>query len=330
MVDELSLQDYQAALSGAVFYWVPRAGYLRLTGADRLAFLQRQTTNEVTQLAPGQAILTVLTNPAARILDVLLLLHETDDEVGVLTLPGLAGETTRFLKSRIFFKDRVSLTDASHELSQIDLLGPAAGDLIARLGIQDPPGAERLLTGVIEGIAIRALGTPGYTLPGTRLLVPAVQRESVEAALTRQGAIPLSEASYHILRVESGLPAAEAELTGDYTPLEVGLEAAISNIKGCYTGQEVIARQLNYDKVTQHLVVLRLQAPAQAGERLWVEGRPVGLISSAAVSPRFGPLALAVIKRPYHQRGTGVIIGGNGKAGGIPAEVAELPLTYSD
>jgi folate-binding protein YgfZ len=127
--------------------------------------------------------------------------------------------------------------------------------------------------------------------------------------------------------VENRLPAPEAELTGDFTPLEIGLEAAVSTTKGCYTGQEVIARQLNYDKVTQHLVVLRMQAPGKAGERAWVEGRPVGLLTSAAQSLRFGPLALAVIKRPYHQPKTGVIIGGDGKAGGTPAVVAELPLT---
>jgi folate-binding protein YgfZ len=127
--------------------------------------------------------------------------------------------------------------------------------------------------------------------------------------------------------VENGLPAAESELTGDYTPLEMGLETAISNTKGCFTGQEVIARQLNYDKVTQHLVILRLQAHGEAGERAWVEGRPVGLLTSAVQSPRFGPLALAVIKRPYHQPGTGVIIGGDGKTGGTPAVVAESPLS---
>ena len=330
MVAELSLQDYQAALSAAAFYRVPGAGYLRLGGADRLAFLQRQTTYDVTRLAPGRTILTVMTNPAARILDVLLLLPESDDGVALLTLPGLASETARFLKSRIFFKDQVSLGDASHELAQIDLVGPSAREALARLGIQPPPVAEMLVTGEIEGVVIRALGTPVYALPGTRLLVPAAQVDQVEAALARQGTMPLTQASYQVLRVENCLPGAESELTGEYTPLEVGLEAAISTTKGCYTGQEVIARQLNFDKVTQHLALLRLQAPGQAVERLWVDGKPVGLLTSAATSPRFGPLALAVIKRPYHQPGTSVIIGGDGKTSGAPAQVAALPLTPAD
>ena len=330
MVEAPSLQGYQAALSGVVFYRVPRAGYLRLKGVDRLAFLQRQTTNDVNLLSPSRSVLTVLTNPAARILDVLRLVPETNDAIGMLTLPGHAGETTRLLNSRIFFKDQVSLVDSSPEVAQIDLGGPAAPGLLTQLGLPDHPEPEGVVNGKIEGVAIRAIGQPGFARVGYRLLVPVAGRESLEATLAIQGAIQLSENDYHILRVENGLPAADFELTGDYTPLEVGLQAAVSTTKGCYTGQEVIARQVNYDKVTQRLVVLRLQAPGLAGERAWVEGRPIGLLTSVAGSPRFGSLALAVIKRPYHQPGTSVIIGGDGKSGGIPAEVTGLPLSNKD
>jgi folate-binding protein YgfZ len=328
MDEEFSLQDYQAALSGAAFYRIPRSGYHRLRGVDRLAFLQRQTTNDVTLLSPSQSVLTVLTNPAARILDVLRLIHESDEEIGLVTLPGQAGETFRFLKSRIFFKDHVSLVDASPEMAQIDLGGPSAASLLAGLGLPDLTEPGVVVRSEIVGVAVRAIEQPGFDRTGYRLLVPSAECESLDAALVRQGAIRLSEASYHVLRVENGLPAAGAELTGDYTPLEMGLEAEVSTTKGCYTGQEVIARQLNYDKVTQHLALLRLQAPGQAGERLWVDGRPVGLLTTVAQSPRFGPLALAVIKRPYHQPGTSVIIGGDGTSGGTSAEVAELPLTH--
>lgn len=327
MVTAPNLQDYQAALSEAVFYRVPRAGYLRLQGADRLPFLQRQTTNDVNLLTPYTSVHTVLVNPAARILDVLCLVPETDDEIGILTLPGHAIETMRFLKSRIFFKDQVELTDASPEIAQFELGGPAAPDLLAMLGLPGSPEPERIGNGEMAGIAIRCIGQPGFTWTRFRLLIAASGRENLEAALVGNGATLLSEANYQILRVENGLPAADFELTGDFTPLEVGLQAAVSSSKGCYTGQEVIARQVNYDKVTQHLVVLFLKAPGQAGERAWVEGRPVGLLTMAVESPRFGPMALAVIKRPYHQPGTSVIIGGDGKSGGIPAEVTALPLT---
>jgi folate-binding protein YgfZ len=315
--------DYQAALSGAVFYRIPAAGYIRLQGVDRQAFLQRQTTNDVSLLSPSHAVLTVLTNPAARILDVLLLIHESVESIGILTLPGQAGETSRFLQSRIFFKDQVSLIDASLEVAQIDVEGPAAPGLLKNLEIPEMPEPEEVVNGRIDGAAVRIIGNK----PGYRLIAPNATRDKMEAALESGGAIPLSEDTYHILRVEMGLPAVNSELTSDYTPLEVGLEAAISTSKGCYTGQEVIARQLNYDKVTQHLVVLRSQVPGLRGDRAWVDGRPVGLLTTTVQSPRFGPLALAVIKRPYHQAGTSVIIGGDGKTGGNMAEVADLPIS---
>ncbi len=158
MVAEFSLQDYQAALSAAAFYRVTRAGYLRLQGADRLAFLQRQTTNDVTRLAPGHTILTVLTNPAARILDVLLLLPEPDDVMGMLTLPGLAGETARFLKSRIFFKDQVSLSDASHDAG-----ANRPGGTLCQ-GSACPPGYPAASRGGNAGI--RGDRRRGHTRPG--------------------------------------------------------------------------------------------------------------------------------------------------------------------
>jgi tRNA-modifying protein YgfZ len=327
MVSASNLQEYQAALSNVVFYRVPRAGFLRLQGADRLSFLQRQTTNDVNLLSPYRSVLTVLVNPAARILDVLWVIPETADGIGLLTLPGHASETTRFLKSRIFFRDQVELIDASPEIAQIDLGGPAGPDLLRLLGLPESPEPEAIVTGEVAGIATRVIGQPGFAWTRFRLLVPVSGLENLEAALASRGAARLSEANYHILRVENGLPAADFELTGDFTPLEVGLQAAVSSTKGCYTGQEVIARQVNYDKVTQHLVVLFLKAPGQAGERAWVEGRSVGLLTTAVESPRFGPIALAVIKRPFHQPGTSVIIGGDGKSGGTQAEVVALPLT---
>ena len=85
--------------------------------------------------------------------------------------------------------------------------------------------------------------------------------------------------------------------------MEVGFRWAISDNKGCYTGQEVIARQVNYDKVTRHLIGLRTGDSLRENETLYAQdsGQPVGTVTSAVVSPRFGSIALAVVKRPYHE-----------------------------
>jgi folate-binding protein YgfZ len=316
---------YQAALQGAAFHVIPAGGYLRLSGEDRVAFLQRQTTNDVRQAQAGGAVLTVLTTPTARILDVLYVLAE-EASLGVITLPGRAESTARYFKSRIFFMDKVSLADASAELAQLDLLGPGAPAVLEQLGIDPGLQPDRVAKGVFEGAAWLALAhEPAFGL-GVRLLVPAGLADALQAALIAAGALRLPDEDYSTLRIEAGLPAAAAELSEDYTPLEAGLGSAISSTKGCYTGQEVVARQLTYDKVTQHLCGLCLEQPAWPGQRLWAaDGSPVGKITSAAASPRFGAIALAVVRRPYHQAGELLRVGETLETAG-QGELVSLPF----
>ena len=327
MSDTSELSAYDAARLGAAFFPQAETGFLLLEGQDRLAFLQRQTTNDVTQLNSTQTILTALVNAGARILDVLRLVLLGQDSVGVITLPGHAANTARFLKNRIFFMDKVTLVDASQAYAHIDLDGPTAAQTLQRLGCQEPPTTNECQLFQVDTLTVRVIGQRGLSGIGYRLLLPAEGRETLLAALLNGGVKQLSAQEFEILRVEAGLPAAGAELTEEYTPLETGLVAAVSNDKGCYTGQEVIARQINYDKVTQSLVGLRLQAPVAPGQRIWDQERPVGVVTSAVHSSRYGPIALGVIKRPSHLPGTDVIIGGDGKGDGVSATVVELPFT---
>ena len=135
------------------------------------------------------------------------------------------------------------------------------------------------------------------------------------SALKDAGVPGLDQESYHTLRVEAGQPAVGSELSEEYSPLETGLSSAISGNKGCYTGQEVIARQITYDKVTRQLAGLRLEALVEPGDSLRMadEDRTVGEITSVAWSPRFGPIALAIIRRPYHFPGTRLRLGGQAR-----------------
>jgi folate-binding protein YgfZ len=330
MSDKPEISAYHAARSGAAFLPQTESGFLLLEGQDRLAFLQRMTTNDVARLSPTHSILTVLVNAAARILDVLRLVHISQDALGVITLSGHAANTARFLKGRIFFMDKVLLQDASLAYAQVDLDGPDAGHILRQLGCQEPPEEGECNLFQAGGLPVRVIGQNGFSAVGYRLLYPAELKDTLWAALSASGARQLSAAEYEILRVEAGFPAAGHELTEEFTPLETGLAPAISSDKGCYTGQEVIARQITYDKVTQSLAGLRLHAPVTPGQRIWVEGRPVGIVTSAVDSPLHGPIALAIIKRPSHTPGTDVIIGGEGNAVGISAKVVELPFTHQN
>jgi folate-binding protein YgfZ len=300
-------QEYRAALEGVVFYPQPDAGYLRIAGDDQSDFIQRQTTNDIHLLQPPRALLSVLTSAVARILDVFYLLND-EEAIGAITLPGFAQKTSQFLKSRIFFMDRVTLEDLSASISQFDLFGPQAQSLLQGLEIQLP--ALNTVSDVeVAGKRVRLLAVEKSFGPGYRLLTEAMDREPVETALKQNGATRLSPTSFETLSVEAGQPQAGKELSEDYTPLEAGLFSTVADGKGCYTGQEILARQLTYDKVTQQLCGLRLTGSVSAGERIYVDGKPAGTLTSFAESPRFGPIALAILKRPYFQPGNQVSVG---------------------
>jgi folate-binding protein YgfZ len=288
-------------------YFPQPAGCLRLTEPDRRAFLQRQTTNHIDLLTPERSLLSVLTSPTARILDVFILL-EVDDSILILTLPGHGESTYRYLRSRIFFNDKVALNNESQNWTQIDLFGPAAETVLDRLGLEAPGEANHVCRSSNGARVLRH--EPSFGL-GYRLLLAADAAASGEAALSATGLERLSPEAYDRLRVERGLPAAGRELTDDYTPLEAGLRMAISDHKGCYTGQEVLARQITYDKVTRQLCGLRLDGPADPGvDLLAADGAPAGRLTSVANSPRLGWIGLGIVKRPHHQPGSELRLGG--------------------
>lgn len=306
------------------------AGYLRLEGVTRRDFLQRQTTNDVNLLKPERSLLTVLTGPTARILDVFVLLDEGDG-IGILTLPGNGERTARFLRSRIFFNDHVALSDAGAAAVQFDVFGPEAEAALS-LAAAAGPEFRDAGTGMVEVNRVIELGggvrvvrmEPSFGL-GYRWIAPREAFARIEPRLRQAGLTQVSSDDYASLRVEAGLPSANRELTEEYTPLEAGLRAAVSDHKGCYTGQEIIARQITYDKVTRLLCGLQLSGPAEQGSELSApDGTPAGRLTSTVESPRFGWIGLGIVRRPYHQLGTALRAGAVDTGGAV---VVGLPFT---
>jgi folate-binding protein YgfZ len=318
----LNLAGYDAALKSAAYYARPDGGFLRLVGATRLDFIQRQTTNDVNLLSEDRALTTVLTAPNARMLDVWRMVDE-GESVGIVTLPGNASSTASFLQSKIFFNDEVAVENHSDDFAQLEMIGPETAALLHRFGLSEPLSPDRVCPVEIGGVGGRILGQRGLE-GGALLLVPSGGTQQVGKALEDAGAAPLAAEGYNLLRIEAGIPAPGAELTEDYTPLEAGLDYAISGTKGCYTGQEVIARQITYDKVTRHLVGLRLQELVFTGASVMAGGRSMGVVTSSVDSPRFGPIALAYVKRPYHEPAVEVAVG---EPAGVVGRVAALPFS---
>jgi folate-binding protein YgfZ len=332
----MNYDTYIHIKNSAVFYPISQVGTLRITGRDRFEYLQRQTTNDVKTLIPGKFILSVLTTPTARIQDVFVLciqgeatgdINKSDKNIEeaiiAITLPGSGTSTARFLKSRIFFMDLVKVTDDSQNFYQVDLFGPQAGRILECLHIP-APSADTLLTTQTEFGELTIMDLRPNLGLGYRLITPASSAGPAAAALLQAGATRLEAESYDLLRVEAGLPAAGRELSEEFTPLEVHLESAISSTKGCYTGQEIIARQITYDKVTRQMVGLRLKRSVPARSNLQFKDTPVGIITSATHSPHHGPIALAVIRKPYQQPGTAIQV--ISETNRVDATVVDLPF----
>ena len=323
----VGISEYEAARATVALIERAEMGALRLSGATRVDFVQRQTTNDVKALRPGQATITVLTNPQARILDTLTVLARPDDFI-ILNGPPLRERLVRHLRGLIFFMDQVTVTDLNAETHQLELLGPQAPDCLAAAGGQpDIAALARFQWREISlaGHPVAVVRLPGPGADAWRLLTPAAGWTEVRAALTAAAAPPIGQEAYKRLRAEAGMPAPGIEMTDAVTPLEVGLLAYISQTKGCYTGQEIIARQLTYDKVTRHLRGLLLAQMVAPGAALEVEGRSIGTVSSSVYSPALArPIALAFVKRDYATAGTAVMVRSGDET--IEGQVVDLPF----
>lgn len=301
-------REYTALVSGAALLDRTDAGVLILTDADRVDFLQRMTTANVTALRPGQAALAVLTNPMARIEFVFTILCR-EQELWLLPAPGQAEALAGKLRSQIFFMDKVKVANASQSLRRLRVMGEQAGTFLQEVGMPSLTTDDTLAS----ADAATVLRQDRYEIPGYELIVPAEDADNLRARLLEAGAVVSADReTYENRRIELGRPLVGAELIGDYTPLESGLAWAVADDKGCYTGQEIIARQITYDKVTKTLVGLRSDAPLSVGADVTVGGRSVGSVTSSGYSPALGgPLALAVVKRPFNAVQTELVVSAN-------------------
>jgi len=314
--------SYIALTEGAALYLPADAGLLRVADNDRADFLHRMTTNEINKLQPGQATVTVLTSPTARINYVFTVICR-QDELWLLPSPGEAATLERYLRGQIFFMDKVNVTNLSDAYRRLRVMGPEAATALTNAGFS----VEALTDGLWTEAAGDAEASPvllkqlAYGVPGFEVIVPSAQLATVQEALHAAGVTPIDEATYETHRLELGRPAAGHELINAYNPLETGLGWVCADNKGCYTGQEIIARQVTYDKITKSLVGLRSATPLPVGSELKVGGRTVGTVTSSGFSPRLqSPIALAIVKRPHHEVGTEL------SAGEAGALVATLPF----
>jgi len=285
-------------------------GRLRIAGRDRLDFLQRMSTNDMSQLAPGQGCVTVLTTAIGRIVDRLTVYAEAETLLA-LTSEGQAELVRRWLGRHIFFMDQVTLADETETTGLLALYGPRAGELVqAALGADatDLPRHAWRRTPWNEAevtvAAADALGAGGaFHLIAPAEVVPGLWARLLDAGASL-GVRPMGEEAYEALRIAAGQPRFGRELSEEYIPLEAGLWDAVSFSKGCYIGQEIIARMESRGKQARQLVGLRLAALPPTGEViLQAGGQRIGRLTSAAHLPE-GVVGLGYVRTAYATPGT--------------------------
>jgi folate-binding protein YgfZ len=309
-------QAYERAWQGLLAVRQPAPGVLRAAGADRLSLLQRLSTNDLTGLGPMATRATVLTTALARIVDVVQVV-ELGEAALLLCSAGRGAAVRAWLQRYILFRDDVQLDDASGRWSRWSLLGPQAEAALAELapGAQAPGGGG--VAAFAGGLAWR-IGAPAHG--GLSLLLD----EAGEArARARWPTGADEDEAYQALRIEAGLPEAGREIDGERLPPEVGLQSAVSLGKGCYIGQEILARMDTRGKLAWRLAGVRLEALAPPGVALFQAGAQVGELTSTAVSPRRGPVGLAVVRPAALARDEGAVTLDGAPRG---ARLVELPM----
>jgi tRNA-modifying protein YgfZ len=274
-----------------------RAKFL-VRGAEAADFLQGQVSNDVEALAPGSGCYaTVLSHKGKLRTDVRVL--RGDDWFWLDTEAIGHAVLEHMLRTYSLGRD-VQFEDVTDARALLSVVGPAARE---RLDAAPPAEEHAFVTGE-HGIYVAAhLGVDVIGEPGTTLGVEAVSEEAVEC-----------------LRIEAGRPRLGYDMDADTIPQEAGInERAVSFTKGCYVGQETVARLHYRGKPNRHLRGLRLSEPAERGTEILLGERVVGRLGSTCVSPRLGPIALALVRREAEP-------GSTVQVGAASAEVVDVPF----
>jgi len=310
----------QAARQGVALVDLSHWGLLKISDDDRLRFLHNQSTNDFQNLKPGQGCDTVFVTSTARTID-LVTAYVTEEAVLLLVSPNRRQQLLEWLDRYIFPMDRVELVDISNDSAIFSLVGPESDTLLTKVGVQlligETYASHQSLT--LNDIEVRIAKGSGLALPGYTLVVPASNAAKLWQSLTTADATPMGDRVWQQLRIEQGRPLPDYELTEDYNPLEAGLWNTISFEKGCYIGQETIARLNTYKGVKQQLWGVRLPAPVEPGTLVTVDGEKAGKLTSCTQMEQ-GCLGLAYIRTKAG--GVGLKV----QVGEIEGEVVDVPF----
>jgi tRNA-modifying protein YgfZ len=273
-------------------------------GGEAVDFLQGQVSNDVESLAPGTGCYATILNHKGKLRTDLRILRGE----GFLWLDteAVGHAVLRHMFVTYTLGRDVQWEDLTEDHAILSLIGPEADGLAA----EAPQAPEHSFIDSGAGLWVR-------TDLGLDVLCGLRRADELRAEL---GVEEVSEEAAECLRIESGRPRLGVDMDSETMPQEAGInERAVDFEKGCYVGQETVARLHWKGKPNRHLRGLRLSEPVERRTDILLGEKVVGRVSSSCVSPRFGPIALALVRREASP-------GDTVRAGAAEAEVVELPF----
>jgi tRNA-modifying protein YgfZ len=309
--------QYRALREEAGFLPRTRAAVI-VRGPDAAEYLHGQLTNDIEGIEREQGCYAALLDRKGHLQADMRVLHLENGEIWLDLESGPAPALLKHLRTYSIGRD-VEVEDASERWATTSLIGPRAGELAGFEGL-GPEHAQRFRDW--DGVEVLAVATD----VGLDLITSARAASELAARLTAAGAAEVSEAAAEVVRIESGRPRFGLEMGPESMPAEAGItDRAVDFEKGCYIGQEPVARLHYRGKPNRTLRGLRLSGPADHGDALLLGEREVGTIGTVGLSPALGPIALAIVRREAAE-GDRLAVG----EGGMTAEIVGLPFLAAD
>lgn len=306
-VDSTVEDDYCTLTMGVGLIDRSEVGRLNVTGEEGLDLLNRLSTNELMTLEVGEGVPTILTTNKGRIFDLLQVFRLDDDRLFVMTSPGNQQKVAEWIDFYTFVED-VVVEDLTTSTKMFSIVGPDSVTFLDEL-TKGQASALKLhdrLDTEISDIPTHIYQTDFLGVPSFDIIVDVEHGERLSGMLTKKGAVTVGTDAVEAVRIENGIPAFGKELTEAYNPHEANLVDYISFSKGCYIGQEVIARLQTYQKVQRYLVSLRWQnTELSPGNKLMLDGKQVGVVtSSSPLATTDEGIGLGYVRKELAEDGT--------------------------
>lgn len=326
------LEEYYALRESVGVLDVSNAAILEARGNDRVRFLHGMLSNDIKSLQAGQGCYAAMLTPQGRLIADLKA-YCTEDSVILVAGPSLQQKLLPALKKYII-ADRVELMDRSEEWGIISLQGPRVPDLLAQISaVNYPANPDDHISGLISGISARICRNSRTVAGGCDLIVPKDRLAGLWEAVLRPGgnltARPAGWEAFNTNRVEAGIPLYGMDMDESHLPMEAGLQSALSFTKGCYMGQEIVARATYRGQVNWGLTGLLLpdSVPLLNGTKIVKEEKEIGHITSSVYSPALKrAIAMGYLRREVSEPGTRLQVDWERQQ--IICEVTSLPFIH--